>query len=79
MQGVFFRVSAKNKADELGIKGEVKNTADGGVEIKAEGEEDLLRAYLLWCNQGPQSARVEKIDAEWLEVQGWFDNFCITY
>ena len=37
VQGVFFRASAKGKAEELNIKGNVRNNADGSVSIEVEG------------------------------------------
>ena len=38
VQGVFFRDSTKKLAEELGIRGYVKNLPDGTVKIEAEGE-----------------------------------------
>jgi acylphosphatase len=40
VQGVFYRASAKQEADKLGIRGTVKNEPDGSVVIQAEGSED---------------------------------------
>ena len=42
VQGVFFRASTKDRADELHIKGTVGNNADGSVSIEAEGEDENL-------------------------------------
>ncbi len=39
VQGVNFRFEAKLTADKLGVKGFVRNEADGSVYIEAEGEE----------------------------------------
>ncbi|HNU41845.1 MAG TPA: acylphosphatase, partial [Cyclobacteriaceae bacterium] len=36
VQGVYYRASTKQKADELGIKGFVRNQPDGSVYIEAE-------------------------------------------
>ncbi len=39
VQGVFFRAKTKKHADNLGLKGYVKNLSDGTVEICITGEE----------------------------------------
>ena len=62
VQGVFFRDSAKKKADELKIKGYAQNKPDGTVLIEAQGEEEALDDFLEWCGQGPELARVDKIE-----------------
>ncbi len=61
VQGVFFRQSAKAKAEELGITGYAKNMDDGTVYIEAEGEKEKLKIFLEWCKSGPAHARVEDI------------------
>ena len=40
VQGVFFRASTKNKAEELCLTGWVRNRSDGTVEACFEGEEN---------------------------------------
>ncbi len=62
VQGVFFRVGAKEKADELGIFGFVKNESDGVVYIEIEGLEKLLNDFIDWCKVGPWGAKVEKVE-----------------
>lgn len=62
VQGVFFRASARDKADELGVKGFVRNEPDGSVYIEAEADEGSLHQFTEWCRQGPPRALVEKID-----------------
>ena len=61
VQGVFFRVSAKEKADELGITGEVRNLPDGRVEVVACGDEARVQQLIAWCHKGPPRAKVEKV------------------
>jgi acylphosphatase len=58
VQGVFFRASAKEHADALGIKGTVRNERDGSVFIEAEGDEALLDQFIEWCRRGPRLAKV---------------------
>ncbi len=77
VQGVFFRHSAKQKAEELKIKGFVRNEPDGAVYIEAEGKENDLKQFLNWCRQGPDSAFVEKIDFDFKAEIKKFDDFMI--
>jgi acylphosphatase len=62
VQGVFFRASVKAVADQLGVKGFVKNQKDGSVYIEAEGDDFSLDSFLEFCNEGPEKAVVEKVD-----------------
>ena len=64
VQGVFFRNWAIEQAEALGVRGWVRNRADGGVEILAFGEEAALEAYVARCHQGPPAARVDRVEAE---------------
>lgn len=75
VQGVFFRVSAKEEAEKLGISGYAKNMNDGTVYIEAEGEEAALKGFVEWCKSGPTHAEVKDISAkESHEVNG-FEGF----
>ena len=64
VQGVFFRASTKGKAEELNIKGNVRNNADGSVSIEAEGEEENLHQFVEWCKRGPKFAQVERCEVK---------------
>jgi acylphosphatase len=61
VQGVFFRASTKNEADQLGITGYVRNEWDGSVYIEAEGTAERLQQFTSWCEHGPARAKVEEI------------------
>jgi acylphosphatase len=58
VQGVFFRASTQVKAEELGVKGIVKNERDESVYIEAEAEEEILKQFVAWCQRGPERAKV---------------------
>jgi acylphosphatase len=62
VQGVFFRKFTQKKANELGIKGSVRNARDGTVEIEAEGSPETLNAFVAWCHHGPEGAVVNKVE-----------------
>lgn len=46
VQGVGFRMHVKHLADQLGVKGTVRNLPDRRVEIIAEGDDATLQAFL---------------------------------
>ncbi len=62
VQGVWFRASAKETADQLGVKGWVKNLPEGGVEIDAWGGAEAVESFIGWCSHGPPGARVTRTD-----------------
>lgn len=61
VQGVFFRVTAKQEADKLNLRGFARNEIDGSVYIEAEGEEENLNRFLKWCNISSSMSQVEKV------------------
>ena len=75
VQGVCFRMYARNQAEQLGVTGWVRNQSDGNVEIVAEGEKDALSKLLAWCRQGPSYADVTGIDVKYSEATGEFSSF----
>ncbi len=62
VQGVGFRWYAREKGQELGLAGWVKNLPDGRVEGWLEGEEGAVRAMLAWLEKGPPAARVKSVE-----------------
>lgn len=71
VQGVFYRASAKQMADLLGIKGFVLNLADGSVYIEAEGDEEILTKFIQWCHHGPERAEVTYVSVNEADIQGF--------
>lgn len=64
VQGVFFRASAKEEAERLGLVGFVRNRVDGSVYAEVEGEEAAVEQFIMWCRQGPRLAKVENVHAQ---------------
>ncbi len=79
VQGVFFRAFTKEKAKSLGLKGWVKNTDDGRVEVLVEGEKEKIEKLIEHLKKGPMLAKVEAVDADWQEFEGEFEDFQIKY
>lgn len=77
VQGVWFRASTQRKANELNIKGIVRNLANGDVYIEAEGKADALGDFIKWCHQGSDHSRVDNVTILDLEIKP-FDDFKIV-
>jgi len=71
VQGVFYRASTKAVADQLGVKGFVKNQENGDVYIEAEADEPTLEMFLEWCHEGPEKAEVTAVNT----VEGQIRNY----
>ncbi len=76
VQGVHFRQSTKAVADQLGVKGYIKNEPDGSVYVEAEAEDWIMENFLEWCAEGPDRAIVESINKKEIELQH-YKNFII--
>jgi acylphosphatase len=62
VQGVFFRDSCRQRAEEAGVAGSVRNLDDGGLEAVFEGDEAAVGRLVEWCSKGPRGARVDSVD-----------------
>ena len=61
VQGVGFRWYVHHEAGMLGLRGWVRNTEDGDVEVVAAGESDDLASLRLVLDRGSRGSRVDKI------------------
>ena len=69
VQGVFYRATAKDVADMLGIKGWIRNLPDNNVEVTATATDELLQKFITWCKQGPPKAKVDEVIVEDLSLE----------
>ena len=77
VQGVWYRASTKQKAEQLGITGWVKNTIEGGVEAVFEGEKKNIEKAIKFCSRGPPKSKVSSCDVEWDKPVGGYQGFVI--
>ena len=73
VQGVFFRVSARDEAVRLGVCGWVRNRRDGSVEALYQGAPDAVQRMIAWSYQGPRGARVDQVAAQDVEPDPCFE------
>jgi acylphosphatase len=70
VQGVWFRDSCQEEARALGVRGFVRNRADGTVEGEFEGPEAAVERMVAWCHTGPARARVDAVHTERIATVG---------
>ena len=64
VQGVGFRFSTCEVAEQLGLGGWVRNLADGRVEAVFEGPAAQVARAVAWCRHGPPGAWVTDLRSE---------------
>jgi acylphosphatase len=70
VQGVFFRDSTREAAENEGVSGWAANRDDGSVEAVLEGPPDAVEAVIGFCRMGPMSAEVTSVDVTEEESEG---------
>ena len=78
VQGVSYRNWTFNNANQLGVKGWVKNLENGDVEAHFEGDEDKVKQLINACYEGPNFANVTTINQTKTTPQN-FTDFQVLY
>ena len=79
VQHVGFRYYACAEAERLGVRGWIRNSAGGDVEVSAEGEAENLEKFLLWLRKGPPHGRVDSVNVIRREPYGIYRGFAVDY
>ncbi|OGR39253.1 MAG: hypothetical protein A2051_08015 [Desulfovibrionales bacterium GWA2_65_9] len=95
VQGVWFRGWTRETARALGLVGWVRNMPDGSVAGQAQAPNDseqgaseqgdteqgraALERFRQELQAGPPSARVDLVDAGYIDIPECFDGFTIRY
>ena len=78
VQGIGFRYFVKSNARRLGLKGWVKNTNDGGVEVLAQGLKEEIEKLIKICEKGPFLAEVKSVQVQWGKEEERFGDFRVA-
>jgi acylphosphatase len=79
VQGVFFRLETKCKAESRGVTGWVRNLPDSRVEAVIEGEAEAVGTLVEFCKRGPAGAMITSFDLTWEAYTGEFNGFKIKH
>ena len=79
VQGVGFRYSAIREAKRLGVRGTVRNTVGGAVEVFAEADDAALSLFEAWLRRGPAGAHVRSVDLDWVAPSGRRESFDVEF
>ena len=79
VQGVGFRCFVLETACELGLRGTVRNTPSGSVEVVAEGPRERLDLLASALRRGPRASVVREVQVEVGEATGQFREFEVAF
>ena len=79
VQGVGFRYFAESVADKYSVKGYVKNTPAGKVEILCQGEEEEVRTFIDEVGNGPAFSVITGIVKQEVTDNKVYNTFEIKY
>lgn len=77
VQGVGFRYFVQGEAVNRGMKGWVRNTDEGHVELKVEGEQQEVFDFLETVRKGSPFSKVTHLDMEPLTKFAHYQDFRI--
>ncbi len=75
VQGVGFRAATLQLARELSLKGFVRNSYDGTVEIHAQGAKESLEALIVKLQN---TFSIREISSEFVETEATYPGFSIA-
>jgi len=79
VQGVGFRHYCVQVARRYGVRGWVRNSENGCVEVMAEGVATGLEPFVCWCRHGPPAASVTACCESYAPPTGEFDAFEVAF
>ena len=78
VQGVYYRATTRETAQDQGVDGWVKNLDDGRVEAVFEGDEGDVEAMVEFCHEGSNRANVTDVEVTSEDPRG-LDGFEVRW
>jgi acylphosphatase len=78
VQGVWFRANCQKKANEMDLKGWVRNLPDGTVESVVDGTRESIVKFIEWNRSDQPYAEVRKVKIDWEDGKNQFSSFTIN-
>jgi acylphosphatase len=75
VQGVGFRAYVEYEAQQIGVRGWVRNVGYDTVEAVAEGTRAEVERFIAKMKEGPRISRVDEAKLEWEDATGEFTEF----
>ncbi|AUG47559.1 acylphosphatase [Haloarcula taiwanensis] len=70
VQGVYYRATTRERAQDRDVDGWVRNLDDGRVEAVFEGPEADVEAMVEFCHEGSERANVTGVEVEYGDPEG---------
>ncbi len=77
VQGVGFRAHVEYYANQIGVKGWVRNVGWDTVETVAAGKRAHVERFIDKVKEGPRASRVDEARVEWEEAGETFTGFSV--
>ena len=79
VQGVGFRYGLTMAAGQVGVRGRVRNLADGRVEARLQGPASAVESVVEWARKGgPPRGRVDDVTVQAVAVEPGLSGFQVT-
>lgn len=79
VQGVGFRALTRHYADNLGLKGTVRNLPDGTVEIYAQGSKTHLETFVRHLKEETSPEQITEAVIDFFPIEEMRPDFRIIY
>jgi acylphosphatase len=77
VQGILFKKYLEEQGNKIGVRGFLRQTEDGRIEIVIEGKDEKVKEMLEVCRAGTKHAEVRDVQVNEIKYQG-FEGFKIS-